>query len=81
MFKLSNFVGLPVSENLPEVTFQVLEELMPKLAAEYLVVTALTFFDKTAWIRLSANVYNDKEDYVKLRDRLAKALNLKINKI
>ena len=72
-------VAMPNSDLYPEVTFDVVEELMPKLAAEHQLVTALTFFDKKPWIRLSANVYNDKSDYVKLRDRLAKALNFKIH--
>lgn len=58
------------------MTFEMCEEMMPRLAEEHSVVTALTFFDNKAWIRLSANVYNTKMDYVKLRDRLAKALNL-----
>lgn len=69
---------MPKSELYPEVTFDLVEKLMPQLAADYQIVTALTFFNKKAWIRLSANVYNDKMDYVKLRDRLAAALQITI---
>ncbi len=67
---------MPSSETEPCKTFDAVEKLMPRLAEEQKLVTAVTFFDNRAWIRLSANVYNDKEDYVKLRDRLAKALRL-----
>lgn len=67
---------MPISKLYPEVTFDLVEKLMPQLASEYQLVTALTFFNKKAWIRLSANVYNDKMDYVKLRDRLAAALQI-----
>ena len=56
--------------------FETLEALMPVLASEYKIVVALTFFGNKAWIRLSANVYNDEGDYVKLRERLGKALGI-----
>ena len=69
---------MPTSESLPEVTFEVVEKLMVDLNENHGLVTALTFFDGKPWIRLSANVYNEKSDYVKLRDRLAKALNFKV---
>ena len=75
---LSDYLELPKSKTLPVVTFEVVEELMPRLAEEHNIVTAITFFQNKAWIRLSANVYVDKEDYVKLRDGLAKALELEI---
>ena len=69
---------MPTSESLPEVTFEVVEKLMVDLNENHGLVTALTFFVGKPWIRLSANVYNEKSDYVKLRDRLAKALNFKV---
>ena len=72
-------VAMPYSDLYPEVTFDVVENLMEKLVTEHQLITALTFFDKKPWIRLSANVYNDKSDYVKLRDRLAEALKFKIH--
>jgi len=71
-------VAMPTSESLPEVTFEVVEKLMVDLNENHGLVTALTFFDGKPWIRLSANVYNEKSDYLKLRDRLAKALNFKV---
>ena len=69
---------MPTSESLPEVTYEVLEKLIVDLNENHGLVKQLTFFHRKPWIRLSGNVYNEKSDYVKLRDRLAKALNLKI---
>ena len=70
---------MPKSELLPEVTFEIVEDLMVKFNEEYDLCCQVTFFDNKPWIRLSANVYNEKTDYIKLRDRLAKALQLKIH--
>ena len=64
---------MPPSKLLPDVTFEKCTELMVKLSNEHNLVTALTVIGKRPWIRLSANVYNEQSDYVKLRDRLAKA--------
>ena len=69
---------MPTSEILPEVTFDVVEKLMVELNENHDLVTALTFFGNKPWIRLSANVYNEKSDYVKLRDKLAMALKFKV---
>ena len=69
---------MPTSEIIPEVTPEVVENLVIELNDKHNVVVALTFFDKKPWIRLSANVYNEKSDYVNLRDRLAKALKFKV---
>ena len=69
---------MPTSESLPEVTYEVLEKLIVDLNENHGLVIQLTFFHGKPWIRLSANVYNEKSDYVKLRDRLAKALNFKM---
>ena len=69
---------MPTSEIIPEVTFEVVEKLMVELNEKHDLVIALTFFDKKPWIRLSANVYNEKSDYVKLRNTLAKALKFEV---
>ena len=69
---------MPTSESLPEVTYEVLEKLIVNLNESHGLVIQLTFFCEKPWIRLSANVYNEKSDYIKLRDRLARALNLKV---
>lgn len=74
-----NFLEMPKTEVLPEETFLGIEDLMLKLVAEFKIVTALTFFNGRTWIRFSANIYNSREDYVKLRDRLAKALKIEIH--
>ena len=60
------------------MSFEDIEELMPRLIAQHQLVIALTFFHNKVWIRLSANVYNVQEDYVKLRHRLAQALQIEI---
>ena len=69
---------MPTSELLPVVTYEIVEELMVKFNEEYDLCCQVSFFDNKPWIRLSANVYNEKSDYIKLRDRLAKALQFKI---
>ena len=69
---------MPTSKSLPEVTYQALQKLIVDLNENHGLVIKLTFFNEKPLIRLSANVYNEKSDYVKLRDRLAKALNFKI---
>ena len=37
---------------------------------KYSVQVAFSQFDDRTWVRLSANVYNTKDDYLKLRDAL-----------
>ena len=69
---------MPTSEMIPEVTGEVMEKLIVELSEKHNLVVAFTFFDEKPWIRLSANVYNEKSDYVNLRDRLAKALKFKV---
>ena len=68
---------MPTSVLLPEVTYEIVEELMVKFNEEYDLCCQVSFFDNKPWIRLSANVYNEKTDYIKLRDRLANALQFK----
>ena len=75
---LQIFTAMPTSESLPEVTYEELGKLIVDLNENHGLVIKLTFFQRKLWIRLSANVYNEKSDYVKLRDRLAKALKFKI---
>ena len=55
---------------LPEINFLTVDNLTKKLCLEAKIVVYLSFFGDKAWIRLSANVYNSQEDYVKLKDRL-----------
>ena len=57
---------------------EVARELMVKLADEYGVVICIKMLHGKAWIRLSANVHNTKQDYIKMRDRLPKALDLQV---
>ena len=46
------------------------------LSVETQFVVALVYFGDKPWIRFSANVYNSREDYVKLRDRLGDFLKI-----
>ena len=69
---------MPTSVLLPEVTYEIVEELMVKFNEEYDLCCQVSFFDNKPWIRLSANVYNEKSDYVKLRNTLAKALKFEV---
>lgn len=34
-------------------------------------VVALVYFEKKTWIRISCNVYNSENDFIKLKDRIA----------
>jgi len=51
-------------------------KLMLTLLEEFDLVVAVTFFGQKAWIRLSANVYNCKEDFIEMRSRIANALKI-----
>ena len=57
---------------------EVAKELMVKLAYEYGVMMSIQVLQGKAWIRLSANLHNTKQDYIKMRDRLAKALDIQV---
>jgi hypothetical protein len=73
-----SFAELPKTEVLPEISFAAFEALVPKLGLfDHRIVTCVTYFCGRAWLRFSSNVYNTKEDYVKLKDRLGKALKIK----
>jgi len=49
---------------------------MLTLLEEFDLVVAVTFFGQKAWIRMSANVYNCKEDFIEMRSRIANALKI-----
>ena len=51
--------------------------LTVKFWQEYSVQAAFSEFNDQTWLRMSANVYNTKEDYLKLRDALIAFFNLK----
>ena len=49
---------------------------MLKLMEEFNLVVAITFFGQKAWIRMSANVYNCKQDFIDMKGRIANALKI-----
>ena len=61
---------MPSTRILPEINFETVDNLTKRLCLEAQIVVNLSFFGDKAWMRLSANVYNSQEDYVKLKDRL-----------
>lgn len=73
-------IEFPKSKMYPEMTYKAAGELMSKLANEYGVYINIKILYGKAWIRLSANVNNTREDYIKMRDRLAEALQIQVNK-
>ena len=50
------------------VTFNSAEELMKEILREFELVLQITCFSGKLWVRIAANVYNVKEDYLRLRD-------------
>ena len=70
----SHISGMPKSKSISDYLYQIVEELMMKLNDQG-VAAQITFFDNKPWIRLSAQVYNCKEDYVKLREKLTDIFN------
>ena len=58
------------SKILPVMDRLTVDALTKRLCLEAKIVVNLSFFGDKAWMRLSANVYNSQEDYVKLKDRL-----------
>ena len=67
---------MPESPAYPNLDEGKMRKLMITLSKETKFVVALVFFGDKAWIRFSANVYNSREDYVKLRDRLGDFLKI-----
>ena len=52
------------------------EKLMYDLAENFGSVVAVNFFSGHLWLRISANIYNCKEDYLLLRDAVLKCLEI-----
>ena len=71
-------LGMPKSPLYSEYSFEVCEDLIVKLLEEFGLVIAVTFFEKKPWLRMSANIYNCKQDFVQMKDAIAKALNIEI---
>ena len=47
-------------------------EFTQKMSEEDKINCPITFFNGAAWIRISANIYNTKDDYIKLREAILK---------
>ena len=60
------------------INAETVRELETTLRSEGKFLILLSYFDQKAWIRMSANIYNSYDDFVKLRDRLAKFLQIAI---
>ena len=69
---------MPVSPILSEINYETVRDLETILRSNGRFLILLSFFDEKAWIRISTNVYNSKEDFIKLRDRLARFLQIQI---
>lgn len=48
------------------------DEFVQKMARDDKVNCPLTVFNGNCWIRISANIYNTKDDYIRLRDVILK---------
>ena len=57
---------------------EIARELMVKLADEFGVIICIKLLHGKAWIRLSANLHNTKQDYIKMRDGLAQVLEIEV---
>lgn len=71
---MSLFLGMPLSTSISQYSFEIVEQLMVNLNKNG-VAAQVTFFDEKPWIRLSAQVYNVKKDYVQLREKMTHLLN------
>ena len=60
---------MPFSTTIIKYSFEIVEELMVTLNRQG-IAAQVTFFDEKPWIQLSAQVYNQKEDYIQLRKKL-----------
>ena len=69
---------MPQSPAYPNLDKEKMNKLMIISSKETQFVVALVYFGGKAWIRFSANVYNSREDYVKLRKRLADFLGINL---
>ena len=68
-------LGLPSSPLYSEYSYEVVEALIVKLL-EYGLVVAVTYFGGKPWLRISANIYNCKEEFIKMKDILMRVLNI-----
>jgi len=66
---------LPDSSKYSPICRDQAEKLMDDLVAKEKVVALVTAFSGHFWLRISANVYNSKEDYLMLKDVLLKYFN------
>ena len=73
-----SLLEFPHSKLYPEISPEIASELMAKLSKEFGVFLNIKILYGKAWIRLSANVNNVKEDYYKMRNRLAQALQINV---
>ena len=69
---------MPYSSILPEADQDSVRNLVTVLSVKTKFVVAISCFEGKVWIRISANVYNSKEDFIKLRDRFAEYFQLSI---
>ena len=69
---------MPSSPILTNINAETVRELETTLRSEGKFLILLSYFDQKAWIRMSANIYNCYDDFIKLRDRLAKFLQIAI---
>ena len=53
-------------------TIDLADELVQKIAEDDHVNCCLTVFNGKPWIRISGNIYNSKEDYLRLSDVILK---------
>ena len=53
-------------------TIEMADDFVQKMAEEESVNCPITVFNGTPWIRISANIYNTKNDFIKLRDVILK---------
>ena len=68
------FLEMPSSPILTNINVKTVHKLETTLRSEEKFL--LSYFDQKAWIRISANIYNSYDDFVKLRDRLATFLQI-----
>ena len=66
-----SFLELPVTPLLRDINIDKLKALGNVVRTSSNFVILLSYFDNKAWIRISANVYNSKNDYIELRNRFA----------
>ena len=53
-------------------TIEIADDFVQKMSEEDKVNCPVTVFNGRPWIRISANIYNTKDDYIKLRDVILK---------